>query len=293
MRQFFKYMLVLLGMSILVAVLCDAVYTAVFYKTVPRNKLQFVLKNKNLHYNNVFLGSSRVANHIDILYLDSISGEKNLNLGVEGANYGDNLLTLKIFIENDNKVQKVFLQLDHFYESNEMNAIASSDALPFIHNDIIANHFQKYDKKYYEYYYIPFFRYLSADFKIGFREFFMSLINKQPRINLAKGFIPKYGVGNSNKREELPNKLAGSNVYVEEISKLCKEKKIKLVFFCAPFCSYTPDFTYIKKLQDRYPTLNDYSRSLDDKFFINCTHLNNVGAKEFTHLIYEKNLKND
>ena len=92
MRYFIKHIITLIAISFCLLIIADVVYTYAFYKTIPRNKLQFVLKTKEKHYTNVFIGSSRVANHIDVKYLDSLSGQKNLNLGVEGANYADNLL---------------------------------------------------------------------------------------------------------------------------------------------------------------------------------------------------------
>ena len=158
MRYFIKHIITLIAISFCLLIIADVVYTYAFYKTIPRNKLQFVLKTKEKHYTNVFIGCSRLSNHIDEKYLDSLSGQKNLNLGVEGANYADNLLLFKLFLKNNNSVDKIFLQLDHFYQNNEMSAIANSDALPFIGNEVISKHFKKYDKKYYYIYYLPFYR---------------------------------------------------------------------------------------------------------------------------------------
>lgn len=293
MKNFFSYIIKIILISILILVVLDVVFTFSFENCIPRNKLQFALKTVNRKYTNVFIGSSRVANHIDVKYLDSISGEKNLNLGVEGATYGDNLLMLKLFIENGNKMDRVFLQLDHFYEQNEMAAIANSDALPFIRNTIVEEHFKKYDKQFNAYYYYPFYRYQSADFKIGFREFFMSAINKNPKIDFNYGYIPKFESNDLTNYERFPEILAKKNVFIEEIISICKKRNIKLILFCAPFCSYTKDFTYIHKLKIKFPLLYDYSTSMKDSAFSNCSHLNNEGAKIFTQLIFEKHLKNE
>lgn len=293
MKKFTKHLFKIIGFSLLILLFSDAIYTAVFYHCVPRNKLQFVLKNENQNYNAVFIGSSRVANHIDTYYLDALTGEKNINLGVEGANYADNLLLLKLFVKNKNTAKKIFLQLDHFYEFNEMSAIANSDALPFIRNEIVQSHFKKYDKKYFSYYYFPFYRYLSADFKIGFREFFMSAINKKPKIDLNYGYIPKLEIGNLKTPEELPKTIAKSNIFVNEIIQLCSENNIELILFCAPFSSNIKEISYIDKLKMKYPNLYNYSKTMDDISFSNSTHLNNEGAKKFTHLIFQNHLKNE
>lgn len=293
MKKFIIYIVKFFAISLCILIICDLSYTYVFNTSIPRNKLQYVLKTKNSTYDNVFIGSSRVANHIDVMFLDSLSGLKNLNLGVEGANYADNLLMLELFVHNKNKMKQLFLQLDHFYEYNEMSAIANSDALPFIHNETISNHFEKYDKKYYSYYYLPFYRYLSADFKIGFREFFMSLINKESNVDFNYGYIPKYERGNLALFEKFPCQIKRKNIFVDQIIKLCEINNIKLVLFCAPFCSYTKDLSYIEKLKSKYPILYDYTKSINDDFFSNCSHLNNFGAMKFTHLIYKNHIEDE
>lgn len=293
MKHFIAYIFKLIGISLVLLILCDLIYTFTFNNCIPRNKLQYVLKNHNNWYDNVFIGSSRVANHIDVQYLDSLSEQKSLNLGVEGANYADNLLILKLFIKNKNKVDRIFLQLDHFYENNEMSAIANSDALPFIRTEIISHHFKKYDKQYYPYYYLPFYRYQSADFKIGFREFTMNAINKKPKVDFKYGYIPKFDNGDITIFEVFPKKLADKNIFVEEIISLCKENNINLVLFCSPFCSFTKDLSYIDKLKLRFPDLNNYSKAIKDEFFSNCSHLNDKGAREFTHLLFDNHMKNE
>lgn len=292
MKNFIKYISTIVVVFFLFLIVADCGFTYVFYKCTPRNKFQHVFKNENKKYNSVFLGSSRIANHIDITYLDSLSGLKNINLGVEGANYADNLLILKVLLENNNKVEKLYLQLDHFYENDEMSTVANTDALPFIRNEIVQNHFKKYDNNYLNYYYLPFYRYLSADFKIGFREFFMSLINKEPRIDLNNGFIPKFKNNNTLTAEILPLKTTKTNFHVEEIISLCKKNDIDLILFCAPFCSLIKNGDYVNSLKEKYPKLNDYSKVMGDDYFYNCSHLNDKGAKKFTYLIFKNHFNN-
>lgn len=287
MNYFLKYICKIILLVSFLLVLADFTYTNIYDKCVPRNKLQFVLKNNDLNYNNIFLGSSRVANHIDVVLLDSLSNEKNLNLGVEGANYSDNLMMLKLYLKNNNKVERLFFQLDHFYENNEMSAIANSEALPFIRNEVIKRHFEKYDDNFLVYYYLPFYRYQIAEFKIGFREFFMSLINKKPRINFKEGYIPKYGSSEKLIPERLPKKVSEKNEYLNEIISLCNKNHIELILFCAPFSSNVENKSYIKQLKKKYPTLYNYSDTIDDIYFKNSTHLNDEGAKQFTRIIHE------
>ena len=121
----------------------------------------------------------------------------------------------------------------------------------------------------------------------------MSVINKKSKVDFNFGYIPKYDSGDITVFEEFPKQIASKNVFVDEIIRLCSANKIELVLFCSPFCSYTEDLSYMDKLKAKYPRLNNYSKAMDDAFFSNCSHLNHNGARAFTHLIFDKHIKNE
>ena len=101
MKKFVTYTLSILVLTIGLVYLSDFIYTEVYTHFKPRNKLQYILKTKNENFDIVFIGSSRVANHIDTELFDSISNKKTINLGVEGAGLNDNLLQLKLLINSN------------------------------------------------------------------------------------------------------------------------------------------------------------------------------------------------
>jgi hypothetical protein len=107
------------------------------------------------------------------------------------------------------------------------------------------------------------------------------------------GYIPKFEKSDLTVYERFPNTVTEKNVFVEEIITLCREKDVELILFCAPFCSYTKDFSYIHALKEQFPSLYDYSTSIKDDAFSNCSHLNNDGARIFTQLIFKKHFKNE
>lgn len=291
MKQFGKktILLVLVTMSLLF--LFDFVYTQIYTRTIPRNKLQYILKTRNNCFDVVFLGSSRVANHIDIELFDSLSGKKTINLGVEGAGLNDNLLQLKLLLANNNHVSNLFLQLDNNYERTVPSNIVSTDAMPFSDNDIIKNHLKQYLKNNNELLSIPFYRYAINDPKIGFRELFVSFIGKKPQINPAVGFIPKFGNSIPFAESSLPKTIRDKNDILDEIIAICSRNNIKIILFTTPFCNKMKRNGYIEKLKIKFPALLDLSKGYDDTFFYNCGHLNVKGARVLTDSLYIRTKK--
>lgn len=177
----------------------------------------------------------------------------------------------------------MFLQVDYIYNFESGSTIVSSESLPYIRkNEIIRAHLEAGDQDYLVNYYIPFYRYATHDYKIGFREFFSSAINKKSKINFNDGFDPKEGAFTEDKNYKLPDNIIGHNKIFESINQLCKANNIDVVYFCAPFCSTVQQSKYIDQLKTKIPGLRDYSKSLEDEYFYNCGHLNKRGAEIFT-----------
>lgn len=282
MKKFSHTLIGVLSIVILSLYLLDYVYTTVYQRSNPRNKFQFILKMKPQTIAYVFLGSSRVANHIAVKEVEKIAHKKAVNLGMEGAHLDDNLLQLKLLLHNRVKIEKLFLQVDYQFDDKGRSPIALSDAMPFIDNPVIRKHLEDTNMPNFNAScYVPFYRYMNAEPKIGFREFTFSLINKAPKINPAEGFTPKQG-NKPFKDYALPGKIAEKNEAINQIKKLCAVHKIKLVLFCAPFCSVTKNRDYITKLKQKLPELRDYSQGYNDSLFYDCAHLNENGAFLFT-----------
>ena len=286
MKLFLKYIISISISALALLYLCDFIYTQVYINSNPRNKLQYILNTKNESFDIIFLGSSRVANHIDTKLFDSLSNKKTINLGVEGAGLNDNLLQLKLLIANNN-ISNVFLQIDSNFEYDKPSNIAISEAMPFLnYNDIINTHIKKYFNNFEKLEYIPFYRYAINDPKIGFREMFFSVVNKKPRTNPSIGFTPKFGNKLPLIESSLPKKIKLKNIILDEITEICLKNKIQLILYISPYCSKTKNMRYIEKLITKVPNLIDLSKGYDDKLFFNCGHLNNQGAKIFTTNLY-------
>lgn len=288
MIKFIKFILaialLIISMMFLAAVTYDYVY---INNSTPRNKTQHVIQLENQNFDYVFLGSSRVENHINNNLIKQKLNKDVINLGISGANLSDNLLLLKVFIQN-NKCKELWLQLDYMFNTDNMSDIVGTDILPYIYsNNIVSNHIKTYNDDYLYLKYIPFYKYMSSDYKIGFREFYFNLISKKVKYNLKDGFIPKEG-NYVNNNFKLPTHINDQNNSLNEIITICAKEKIKLVLFTAPFSKNTENISYIDSLKSKFPNLKDYSRLFDDnKYFKDKGHLNFEGANLFTETIIQ------
>lgn len=282
MKIFIRHLTILIVIVALSMIVFDKVYTCVYEQAFPRNKIQYVLQLKNKKIDYIFLGSSRVENHIVTKIVEQETGKKALNLGMQGGKLDDVFLMLKFLVHNNISTDKVFIQVDYIYNFENPSTIVGTESLPYIRsNDIIRDH-RKSNDDYSLNYNIPFYRYAKNDFKLGFREFFSCLLGKRSRMDLSDGFDPKNEIF-TNKTAGLPNKILLKNRNIEELNLFCKENKIDLIFFCAPFCNGMENMEYIDKLKNRIPNLIDFSRSIkSNEYFQDCAHLNEKGAKLFT-----------
>lgn len=292
MKKFGLHIVFLLGLVVLLFTICDSVYTSVYRNCQPRNKLEYILQLKNNHFDVVFLGSSRVANHIDSQLFSKLSGKKSINLGVEGAGLNDNLLQLQLLLEH-NTVSQVYLQVDTNLESTAASNIATAEAMPFIQNEIVRRHTEKYNSNYQALYHIPFYRYAVNDSKIGFRELFFSMVNKKPGTDPSIGFIPKSGNSISDDpRTTLDSKgLVNINSILSQIRVLCRKHHTELVLFITPYCSKIDAKSYVKKIQTMEPELIDLTEGYADSLFYNCGHLNDKGARILTQHLFDVSRK--
>ena len=288
MKKFLLHIFSILALVFLLLFLCDMLYSKIYRDGIPRNKLHYIINLKKESFDVVFLGSSRVANHIDTDLFNKLSHKRTINLGVEGAGLNDNLLQLRLLLAH-NQVKTVFLEIDSNLETTEPSNISTAEAMPFIHNPIVLAHTKKYHPNFDYLYYIPFYRYAINDAKIGFRELFFSFLNKKPGIDPSVGYTPKFGNAIPDKPLEIMGEktVLHENSVLNEIRLLCRENNTKLVLFITPFCSKINPDPYIQKMKKYAPELLDFTKGYPDSMFYNCGHLNDEGAKKLTKALYQ------
>jgi hypothetical protein len=292
MKKFLiKITVLFIGICVVLSFL-DTLYTNIYSNAFPRNKTQYILslqEGEKIDY--IFLGSSRVENTIISSEIERLTGKRTLNLGTQGAKLDDMNIFLRLLIDKKITIRRLFVQVDYLYNFESSSDIVRSQALPYIReNAIINGYLKKVDSNYYKNYYIPFYRYATNDYILGFRELFASAINKKSKTDFKDGFVPLYGhIKKSNTSYELPLTISKSNRNINEIDSLCYDNNIKVTYFCAPFCSGLKSNGYLSKLKEQLPNFEDFSSSVtNDSLFQSCGHLNKVGAEVFTEQIVKK-----
>jgi len=291
MKKFIlNFVLISLGVISLLFLL-DFVYTKVYENTIPRNKTQYILsleEGEVLDY--VFLGSSRTENFILPSVIEEVTKKEAVNLGTQGARLKDMAFFLRLLISKKVEIKRLFVQVDYIFNFESSSDIVRAQALPYIRsNTIIKNYMKRVDSGYTRNYYLPFYRYASNDYRLGFREFFASAINKKGKINFNDGFVPLFNSIKEGEQHvaELPMEINKTNKSILEIEALCRANNIEVNYFCSPYCSGLITNNYLSKLKERLPNFKDFSMVIkEDSLFQNCSHLNIEGAKVFTnHLI--------
>jgi len=287
MKRFLKKIALFIIATFVLLFLLDIIYTTIYSTSIIRNKVEFVLNQSPKHYDVIFLGSSRAENFLmPEIFMNQ--GLSVYNLGMSGSNLFENSLLLKLFFEKGNTTDKILLQLDLNFQSEEPAEGVTALFLPYLPiNNTIYNHYSEVNAiNSLEYKYLPFYRYLSFDAKIGFREMIMTASNKESKFLKTNGFVPLEGELNRYNKYDLPKEANKKNKYYDQIKELCKINKVQLISFISPMCSHVRNGDFFSKLKQNVPELFDYSGIIkEDSLFASCGHLNEAGARIFTKIL--------
>lgn len=256
----------------------------------PRNKVSYLLSIENQKIDNVFIGSSRVDNGIDADIIESITGKRAINLGIQGGKIDDFLLMLELLKKQNITAENVFIQVDYIYNIEGNSEIMMSNLMPFIHNDVIYEFVKERNPQYLALRYLPFYRYLKYDYKIGFREFLNTAIGNKTLINLENGYSPLAGSSGEILRGNLPDYIQEENKKIQDINSFARGNNININYFISPYCSATSNIEFSIKLEKKFAKFYNFSTvfSNNDEYFYDCSHLNDKGAKEFSRIFAEK-----
>lgn len=293
MMKFFTYIFSIFAIIIVALYGLDIIYTWGYKHGTPRNKVSYIMQRENDSINYIFIGSSRVDNTVNADIITSITGKSAINLGIQAAKTDDYLIILKILKERNIKAEHIFIQVDYVFNINGNSEILKSEFMPFINNQVINEILKERDPEYYQLKYIPFYRYLKYDYKIGFREFFNSAIGNKNKIDLKNGYYAKFGNSGQKLASSLPDHIVKENKNINRINSFAQKNNMSIIYFMAPFCPNTENLEYSKKLSKKLPNFLDYSQIFptENEYFYNCSHLNDKGASEFSKIIAQDILK--
>ncbi len=283
MKNFLVYIFKIFILIILVIVVLDGLYTCVFMQSKNRGKGETVFNSKAQKYDVVFLGSSRAHNHF-VAPMFEDKGLKAFNYGMSGGHLFEASLMLKLMIERKYVIKNIILEADLNLANDHESEGVAARFLPYIHNsDIIKKHFETYED-FNELYYIPFYRYLKYETKIGFREFFYTAVHKKTNVLDNLGYYPLVAGKNGNMKNDLVNlNPLPHNKYYEEIKNICKANNINFIAVMTPMCENVVGMNYFQKVKKLYPEIHNYENVvIENKYFSSCGHMNDTGARMFT-----------
>lgn len=280
MKRFFKHISVIFFIVIITLVVLDQLYTAAFNNGVPRNKVQYATQLKNIHIDYIFLGSSRVENHIDCDVVTKLTGKSCVNLGLQGSKTNDSAAFLQMLKNNKVTYDRILFQLDYAVNYNAYSPSFKSFITPFINSDAVSENIRE-DLNYDAFYQFPFIRYASNDKLVGFREVVLQVANKRPNIDLDNGYRSLNGKSLAV-NGVLPESIVESNDGVEWLNRLEPQN---LIFYTAPYCNAVANRDiFIQELTNNYPQVLNYISLFDNTsgMFSDCGHLNFHGSQLFT-----------
>ncbi|MBU2060250.1 MAG: hypothetical protein KKH44_00170 [Bacteroidetes bacterium] len=286
MKSFLIFIVKIVLITVLLAVVLDYSYTAVYLNSKSRDKVSDVFKSKARSYDVLILGSSRANNHFVTRVFEK-NGLKTFNYGMSGGHLYEASLLLKLMIERNYEIKTLILEADLNLSNDKQSEGVAAKFLPYIHrSEIIKNHFEQ-ESNFNELYYIPFYRYLKFDSKIGSRELFNTIIQKKTVATENGGY---YALG-VNKKGNMKNNIVSlnplnRNKYYEEIKQLCKANNIHFIPIMTPMCENVIGINYFEKVKSAYPEIHNYENVvIENKYFSSCGHMNDNGAKKFTSIV--------
>jgi hypothetical protein len=287
MKPFVVFIGKILLVLLLSAFALDFIYTTVFSQSETRNKIENVIHLKPQNYDVIILGTSRANNHF-VSELFEKEGLKTFNYGMSGSHLFETSLLLKLMVERGWKIKNVIVETDLNLSNEKRDDGTFGRFMPFMHQSkTITTHF-KNEADFMELYYVPFYRYLKFDEKIGFRAWYKTLINEPTNLMQYQGYYPLGKNPKANMKNNIENLKPLHNRYFEEIKQICEANSINLIAVTTPMCSNVKGMEYFKKVKALYPEIKEYEHLVEgDQYFSSCGHLNDKGARLFTTKIID------
>jgi len=294
MKNFFIQLFKLLLICYLLFWLLDEGFTYVFQKG-NYTKIQWLDKVSNQKFDFAVHGNSRAYTSLDLKMIEEQTKKKGINISVDGSSITDQYLMLKLFILKNNKIKKLYLQIDPFSSNTEeIFDFAVPKFFPYLKEPVVFDHFKQFGYEWYAYRYIPFYRYAKYNTLWGIHEVINDGFNILPQDFDSYGdfFYPDVAYKGPAKLRDLTFDLKGKYKFLNDIISLCKANKIELILFTAPVADIKIDEQYKRNIAEftlqmkrdkgvEYLNFGDIYQH-DPTFFYNEIHINQKGAEDFT-----------
>ncbi|MCB9426823.1 MAG: hypothetical protein H6584_07325 [Flavobacteriales bacterium] len=290
MKKFGLFVLKMFLVGVFIGAALDGLYTYLYTNKIDATRIDFIKSQSGKKFDHVFIGSSRVVNHINPDVIDSITGGQSVNFGIMDAKPQDILIIIKLLDYYKIEVGKLYIQTDYYYNSIDKSNFLFVDLLPYIKEGGAFSEYYSNEDDYFYLRNLPFYRYAKSDAKLGLRSLLAAAYGGN-KFEKNKGFVPLIGSGHAWQRE-LPERVKDDNPYNQEIQSLLEKMEINYLYFVAPFRSDTKNIHFIEKLTKRYEAIWDFSQLVpESEKFKNGYHLNYEGANEFSAVIANRILE--
>lgn len=289
MKKVFSYLVIILILVISSMFLLNEIYSYTFRNGIVRNKRQELLLHKNDNFDILFLGSSRTESHVVDSVFEYITKQKVLNAGMERSTLHDSYAVFYSLLKNNNKFKECWIQLDYTHNMSKHSANMFAEIVPFLNDETLENHAVEIGQI--SSVRVPFTLFMKNDKPLGFREFFLKVIDKKPKQDFSLQYKPLSGSGTGLKGK-WPESME-TNIAINKILKLAKVNGIRVQFYTSPNCPKEENRDAFEiSLKEKYRFKNYYN-IFDDSlhYFYDCGHLNNKGAAAFTNLLAKDHFK--
>lgn len=288
MQKFLIYCFRLLLLVFFGLVVLDVIYTFAFSQSSRRSKIQNIVNGKPQFFDVVVMGSSRANNHF-VTKVFTDKGLKAFNYGMSGSRLQETALTLELMLEKGTKIKNVILEVDLNINSDGYSEGTRAALMPYLHTSKVIRNYYDTIPNFKKLYYIPFYRYIFYDSKIGMREAFYSCLDKKTVFLDNEGFYPLLNKG-KNLNYNMSTYLPKRNKSYERIKFLCQKNNINLISVTTPIClEANGRAAYFKALRKVYPEILHFEDIVtNDSCFSSCGHMNKVGALLFTTAVAQQ-----
>ena len=169
MRNFLLFLAKGFALLLLTLVFLDVLYTTVYMQSNSRSKIDYLFNSKDKNYDVVFLGSSRVNNHF-VPKIFNNQGYKTINFGITRSRLEESALMLQMMVERNYKIKYLILQVDLNINTNDHSEAIRSLFMPYLHTSKTVRDFYRAIPEYNELLYIPFYRYMHYDARVGIKK---------------------------------------------------------------------------------------------------------------------------
>lgn len=286
MKKFLLFLAKGCALLLVTLVLLDVLYTVVYLQSDSRSKIDYLYNSKDKNYDFVFLGSSRVNHHF-VPEIFNKAGYKTFNFGITRSRLDESALMLQMMVERNYKIKHLILQVDLNINTNDHSEAIRSLFMPYLHTSKTIREYYSNLPEYNQLLYIPFYRYMHYDARIGFREMYYSAIHKKTNVLENDGFHPLLNGPDKLVPADLSKYYPKRNKGYETIKAICKKNNIHLIALTTPMCMETINRDYFNHIQKVYPEILRFENAVtDDKYFSTCGHLNKDGAIEYTKVVF-------